>query len=215
MRTSLQALHALLVGSLVLGCGKGGSNGASPPRETAAANGPARCVPVDNVQLSNVPLEPQETSAWCWAASAQMVLASLTPPVIADQCNLANEQFGQNSCCPPTAAASECLSGGWPQYEPYGYTPAITRDQALDWDEVKTQLGCRGEPFAFSWHWVRGGGHMMVATGYKTDGADRFVCANDPLPVGKGEAYCDTYEEYVSGTNHTHWDDYYKLEKNK
>jgi hypothetical protein len=54
----------------------------------------------------------------------------------------------------------------------------------------------------------------MVAIGYKTvDGVNYFE-VNDPWPpnVGtSGGAAIKTYSNFVSGGNHTHWDDFYDV----
>jgi hypothetical protein len=172
----------------------------------SSAAGVDSCTPPDNWS-DTVTLYPQLTTDWCWAASGQMILDFFKKHV--SQCRQANEQFGLNNCC-SNNTPGDCIKGGWPHFETYGLKPTLTCNQALSWDEVKTQIYCKQQPFAFSWRWPTGGGHMMVAIGYKTDGANRLVCVNNPLPEGTGDYYCHSYEEYVSTTNHhTHWNDYY------
>src|SRR5262249_53369087 len=45
----------------------------------------------------NVPYRKQEQTNWCWAGCAQMVFAYRGKNVA--QCALANQLFGQSSCC--------------------------------------------------------------------------------------------------------------------
>ena len=210
MRASLRIVCAVLSWALMVGSGSRGGI------ETSAATllGPA-CEPPDSMQL-DIPLTPQETGAWCWAAAAQMVLASPSLSVFVSQCDVATKRFGPGSgCCNAAGIPDTCVRGAWPPFGEYGYTPTVTKDAPLSWDEIKMQIGCRKQAFAFTWHMDNGGDHMMVATGYKTDAANHLVCVNNPLPLGTGQAYCLPYDEYVSGPNYSHGNDYYNLVKNK
>src|SRR5689334_20630638 len=71
--------------------------------------------------LLNVPLIPQSTCCWCWAASGDMVMTYTGHPM--PQCKQAAYQFGQteSSCCasPPAGA---CVSGGIVEIGHYGFT---------------------------------------------------------------------------------------------
>jgi hypothetical protein len=159
-----------------------------------------------------VPLLAQQTSLWCWAASGQMVMNYLGGSV--DQGDEANKEFSRGDCSnAPTPGA--CVQGGWPEPDKYGFTFDRTSDSALTWDQVKRQVCCGKKPFAFSWHWTGGGGHMMVAIGYSTQGTDTYVKVNDPWPPNVGDRYKQTYSDYVSGSDHTHWDDFYNVTKKK
>ena len=157
----------------------------------------------------NVTLRPQETSLWCWAASGEMVMEFLGKSV--SQCDEANKRFGYTNCCnSPTPSA--CVNGGWPEFDKYGFTFKTTSNAALNWSEVKNQIYCKSKPFAFTWHWPGGGGHMMVAFGYVTIGTAKYVAVNDPGPPNIGDQYMITYDYYVSSTgDHTHWNDYYDV----
>jgi len=163
--------------------------------------------------LVTVPVTGQHTSMWCWAASGQMTMnyhgASVT------QCDEANKRFGRTDCCnTPTPAA--CVVGGWPEYPKYGFSSVHTSNAALSWNQIREEIYCRKRPFAFTWHWPSGGGHMMVISGYVSVLGMQFVRVNNPSPwdpVGGGAQYFTTYSDYVSGPGHTHWDDYYKIKK--
>lgn len=231
MRTARCILTGMVAGTLALACsqppantvsgGPSGENGGETPPHTVAQPPPqspppsADCSSSSDTQLG-VDLQPQANGAWCWAASGQMVLASLNPSVSVAQCDQANQYFQRSDCCGDSTHATPegCNREGWPVFEPYGYVPAVKKNSELSWQEIKTQIACRRQPFAFSWQWDDGSGHMMVATGFQTTPEGiRMVCWNDPLPMGTGEAYCDTYEEYVSGDDHTHWNDYYNFRR--
>ena len=157
-----------------------------------------------------VALRPQETSMWCWAASGEMIMEFLGTPVT--QCDEANKRFGVTNCC-NSPTPNSCVQGGWPEFNKYGFTFVRTSDTALSWTALKKQIYCKKKPFAFSWHWNGGGGHMMVVTGYVTVNGVNYVAINDPWAPGVGAQYLKTYDEYVSGSGYTHWDDFYDITK--
>jgi hypothetical protein len=158
-----------------------------------------------------VPITGQQQSNWCWAASGQMTMNYIHPASNVVQCQEANQQFGQTTCC-QNGGSSACNNGGWPQYQNYGFSADVTNNAPLSWADIRSQIGCSGKPFAFSWHWPGGGGHMMVVSGYTTVEGTNYVQVNDPLPVGAGSQYMDTYDFYNTAPGqHTHWNDYYNI----
>ncbi|HEX5758338.1 MAG TPA: papain-like cysteine protease family protein [Thermoanaerobaculia bacterium] len=163
---------------------------------------------------------PQETGMWCWAGSGQMVMHYLGNNV--DQCTQANNRFGRTDCpcaqCGPNPVANPpCVEGGWPQFEKYGFTSVHTTDAPLSWSTLRRELSqnsrCGKRPFAYTWHWNGGGGHMMAATGYVTLGGENYVSILDPWAPCVGDARILTYAAYVGGSGYTHWDDYYRVRK--
>jgi hypothetical protein len=167
-----------------------------------------------------VPLHPQETGKWCWAASAQMVMDYLGHNV--SQCVQANNRFGRNDCCdidlcPTPETNHPCVSGGWPEFDKYGFSFKTTSDAPLSWEDLRKQISdqpnCKKRPFCFTWHWPGGSGHMMVAKGYFTLDGTNYVAVLNPGPVCVGSEYIITYEYYVASPgHHTHWNDYYDVE---
>ncbi len=155
-----------------------------------------------------VTLRSQQTSMWCWAASGQMIMEFLGHGV--NQCDQANNRFARTDCCNnPTPGG--CVQGGWPEFDKYNFTFKTTSDTALSWDEVRRQIFCRRTPFAFSWHWTGGGGHMMDVIGYVTIDGVNYVTINDPWPPNVGDQRTITYNAYISGSGYTHWNDYYDI----
>lgn len=170
------------------------------------------CNPPANIGSQPVPLNGQQTSMWCWAASGQMTMNFLHPASAVQQCDEANKRFGHTDCCnSPTPNA--CVNGGWPEYGKYNFSSATTADAPLSWDAIKSQIYCAKKPIAFSWHWNSGGGHMMVVTGYATVGGVQYVAVNNPWPPTGGVQEIYTYDKYVGGAgqDHTHWNDYYNI----
>ena len=163
---------------------------------------------------------------WCWAASGQMVMHYLGNNV--SQCVQANNRFNRTDCCnidlcpPPTETTCPtpgyhpCACGGWPEFGKFGFNFKTTSSAALTWDQIRDQISrgqyCEGTPFCFTWKWNGGGGHMMVAMGYKTAGGVNFVEVMDPWSPCVGDHKFITYNAYVSGATYTHWDDYYDVE---
>jgi len=160
-----------------------------------------------------VTLHPQETGVWCWAASGQMVMDYLGHNVA--QCEEANKRFGRTDCC-TTPRPGACVNTGWPEFDKFGFTFDRTSDAALTWSALRSQVSnepnCSKKPFAFSWHWPGGGGHMMVVKGYLTLSGVNYVVVLDPLPVNVGTETIMTYDYFVtSAGHHTHWDDFYNV----
>ncbi len=168
------------------------------------------CTPNAMIGSQPVALRAQETGMWCWAASAQMCMQFLGKNV--DQCVQANNEFGRTDCCNSTVP-SACINGGWPEFAKYNFSFNRTSDKALSWDDLKKQIYCFKKPVAFSWHWTGGGGHMMVVTGYAVINNEKYLFINDPWAPNEGAQYSITYTNYVSGSDHTHWDDFYNITK--
>jgi len=105
------------------------------------------------------------------------------------------------------------LDGSAPNASTGRITFSTTSGVPLSWSQVQDQLGNKKKPFAFSWHWNGGGGHMMAAIGYKTLNGTNYVEVNNPWPPNQGDVYFHTYDDYVSGSDHTHWNDYYNVVK--
>jgi hypothetical protein len=171
-----------------------------------------------------VPLYAQQTNMWCWAASGEMIMSFLGNDVA--QCTQANNRFGVTDCCPVppcinSGSHPSCVQGGWPQYNLYGFTFSSTSwGTALTWSQLKAQIDSN-KPVGFSWGWTGGGGHYMVAKGYSVVSGVDMVAINDPWPpasactkTGGGVTKLITYSEYVSGADHTHWQDDYNITKN-
>jgi Papain-like cysteine protease AvrRpt2 len=154
-----------------------------------------------------VKLRPQQTRMWCWAASAEMVMATLGKDVA--QCLQANKRFGHTDCC-NSPTPGPCVQGGWPEFPKYGFSSMVTNNTALTWSQIVDQIK-KKKPVAFSWHWTGGGGHMMVLWGYSQSGGKNYVSINNPWPPNVGEVQVLTYEAYVSGPGYTHWNDYYNV----
>lgn len=157
-----------------------------------------------------VTLFPQLTDMWCWAASAEMVMDYAGTSV--SQCAQANAEFGMSNCCEgPTP--STCVQGGYPDFAYWGFSSQTTPyGTALTWAELSEQFTL-GQPVAYAWSWVGGGGHVMVATGVWVDPEEgSLVDINNPWPPNQGDQTTLTYALYVSDPgSYTHQMDWYNI----
>ena len=172
----------------------------------------AACCTVGIITVLPVTLDGQQTGMWCWAASGQMTMNYIRPASNVQQCDEANKRFGRTDCC-GSPVPSACVNGGWPEYDKYSFKSDVTSNAPLSWNDLTNQIFCSKKPFAFSWHWNGGGGHIMVATGYRTISGANYVWVNNPWPPTTGVTEMDTYDTYVGGAgqDHTHWNDYYNI----
>jgi len=224
MKTFEQVARMAAV-TAVLGCSGGnGCNPSPPPQQSATAD--ARLAFADagerhtesnhvttGVDLP-VDLIPQQTSQWCWAASAEMTMAYLGKDV--SECAQANAATERDDCCneqcPDPDESSDCVVAAWPDFEHWGFQPPQrTNATALSWEDLTAELSA-GRPFTFTWQWIGGSGHMMVAHGWQiVDGVSK-VQVDDPWPPCEGNPVVMDYDEYVARDNdHTHWDDFYGI----
>ena len=204
MRVIIIALSLLVF--LILGA-------CSNNKTTTTNSGPgAQCTP-PVTRVLNTPLKAQETDQWCWAASGQMIMAFHNRDV--SQCLQANNRFERTDCC-VAQKPEACIQGGWPEFDKYNFDFDRLSRNNLNWDQLREQIGCKSFPVAFSWLWIPdGGGHMMVVKGYTTtpEGLKRIYVNNPwpPRPDGNGEEQIMTYDEYIAGSDHKHWDDFYNI----
>ena len=202
----------ILVSAVAICLLLGSCSGNKTVNTNTSGPGAPQCTP-PVTKVLNTPLKAQETDQWCWAASGQMIMAFHNHDV--SQCLQANNYFHRPDCCLDDKPA-QCIQGGWPEFDKYNFDFDRLSDANLDWDKLRDQIGCKSAPVAFSWHWIpQGGGHMMVVRGYTTapDGSRTLYINNPwpPRPDGAGEQRMISYQDYVAGSNHTHWDDFYNI----
>ena len=169
-----------------------------PARAAAPPHSPSKAT--ISVKLLSVPLFPQETNSWCWAASGQMVMQYFGFPE--PQCEQATFQFGQpsntNCCNKPTPGI--CISGGIVEIGHYGFTyQQLGSASALTPEQIKNQIATRQTPWILNPN-SSGFGHVTVGIGYITlNNAFWLVAVNDPWPPSTGDFYYETYTSYKCG----------------
>ncbi|MDQ1353787.1 MAG: hypothetical protein QG657_4094 [Acidobacteriota bacterium] len=149
-----------------------------------------------------VPLYAQQTTKWCWAASAEMIMVYLGATVDVTQCTQANKRLARTDCCNNFL---NCVQGGLPEFNKYGFNSAWAT--TLTFDQLKTEFQ-NGRPVGFI-HQQNSDGyqHYMVVRGYSESGG-QFVCVNDPWPsntnkTAGGAQRIITYAEWVGGAGYT------------
>jgi hypothetical protein len=178
--------------------------GANPQAGASFAALASGC-PDDGTVLRNTPSMGQEQTFWCWAATDAMIEASFNMQV--RQCEAANHWCSQQQiaacqnvdCC---QTPEKCNVPGWPPLENLEYTRL---PGPLSRAVIVQQIGCRKRPIAFSWHEVGGGGHIMVAVGFRTKKTGDFLIVNEP--ANGGDRVIMPYATYDKGT-FMHWDDF-------
>jgi hypothetical protein len=110
-------------------------------------------------------MEKQQQDNWCWAATTASIANFYHPGSGWSQCLLANQEFGQTTCC-ANGGTPQCNKGGYPD-------SALRRTGHLDrmasgaasYSEIAQQVGAR-RPLGVVIYWDGGGGHFVVAAGY-------------------------------------------------
>ena len=152
-----------------------------------------------------VPLELQQTSSWCWAATIRAVINYTKPSAdpIEEQCMMANRKIGKEPdsgyCCkvrmtkdliiPPT----DCYVGGWPieVLSVYDFD-TLPVPIALNWQALTSEI-CLNRPFLYVI--VRGGGtHVLIVLGYR-------YTESQP---GQADEQLDPQKEWVEIYDPTH-----------
>jgi hypothetical protein len=197
-------LFVLFASTFASGCGKKLEPPGGQPSSTAVVL-PASA----NLDPARIQLMPQSQSNWCWAASAQMVLQYFGEQV--EQCKLANEERISLTadCCPLNPS---CDKSRWPDLLFKNRTIPYQRTAwkaALPLQTLQFQIAIKKSPVIFTWIWIKGDAHMMVATGYRPVGGDTWIDVLNPLPENVGNHEIISYDEYVSGDDHFHSVDYY------
>jgi hypothetical protein len=163
--------------------------------------------------IVNVPLIPQQTNVWCWAASGEMVMQYFGTSV--PQCEQATYQFGggkikANCCKHPTP--KQCISGGQVEISHYGFTyQQLGGPAQLLHKQIEDQSANRHEPWLINPYCLNSKkcgnwGHVTVGVGYwATFGDSRewsplfFIFINDPWPPNVGSFYMENYPTYRDG----------------
>lgn len=144
-------------------------------RTQPAGNPRSNCDP-NGKRLSSIIPRKQETSAWCWVASAQMVMETLG---IKEQQYFIVDAVRQNilmdtsvrSCCCESKNTASCNRGGWPEWalSLFGFSYSkILDDRDFDWDGLTTEI-CQDRPIIYAETWQSGGGHSYVLRSYRVD----------------------------------------------
>lgn len=158
----------------------------------------------------NVLLTPQQELAWCWVATAQMIMHyhNLIDGEMASQCELisnpneAGAGYSTINCC-----QNDCSTLGGHAYHllsSNGFNGIQGVSDLLPWSVSGSAPSIKAEidadrPLIVCWQWLGGSGgydccdHEMVAYGYRSSGGSKYVYVHDPMPVGTGDSWMHTY----------------------
>jgi len=182
-------------------CGSDGCGGTCGTCESSETCTAGACEANSPPPSLNVPLDPQLQTQWCWAASAEMIMAYLGTNI--QQCAQANYRFNRTDCCTSAASAeggTECNQSGWPDWSYWGFSFEETAvGSALSFAELQAEFAAN-RPVGFAWSWTGGGGHYMVATGTEVDANSvEYVNVSDPWLPNVGDEVTLTYDDWVAG----------------
>jgi len=142
-------------------------------------------------------VESQEQTQWCWAAIAASVSKYYDSTGNWKQCELANHELGQQTCC-DDGATPQCN-------RPWRLDYALhTAGNLENWSEGATSVvGIRAEvdaerPLGIRIGWQGGGGHFIVVAGYGA-GADPLLAIEDPW-LGQRDVNYSTLLTTYDGT---------------
>lgn len=189
----------------------------------------ANCTPPPpSFTLPGIKVVPQQSSLWCWAATAQLTKEFVVKGASYPQCKqvsqIVNAITGSVDCC-KTPTPDECLKSGWPQYRaPFTATCLMNSSfggsfqqgcigspsPILTWGDIRKELSCNNRPIAFAWrNNDKLSGHVMAIIGYY-DNTKQLLIHDS---ADGGSISLISYAQYVGGTQYpnTHWRDYYEI----
>jgi hypothetical protein len=157
--------------------------------------------------------EKQQTAAWCWAASARMVMeyrnkSEQPPKPTALQCDIVRNVFGLwtegTNCCEREVtrdfinAPLTCVQGGWPDWvlDKYHFNHEWVDGALDDWKALKGEI-CTTGPFISVVEWSGGGKHAFIVAGYKdsdSESSEKLVTLYDPTTDDFEDV---TFEEFL------------------
>ncbi|MDY7093686.1 MAG: papain-like cysteine protease family protein [Acidobacteriota bacterium] len=135
---------------------------------------------LDEMHIVPIIYHDQLMDGWCWAATLEMVVDSLTLEDVA-QCTFANLEFQRDDCCPTNP---ECDQGVALQEFPgilmnWGIN-ADYEQRPLNFDELKGEIAA-GRPVIYSILFVDGTTHTGIVSGtFEPDDGEQLVYFLDP-----------------------------------
>lgn len=147
---------------------------------------------------------PQGTDAWCWAASAEMVMRAHGTDV--DQCSIVNRVQNRDGCCGANGIfPAQCWTNGWPDqaFEKFDYSWNYTVGP-LDKDKVIGQL-CNTGPFIYVLLYRQRGGHSIVVKDYQEKNGELILWIHDhrwlpgKTPRVATSVYPISYDDFRAG----------------
>jgi papain like cysteine protease AvrRpt2 len=178
---------------------------------------------------NETPAIAQEWGVWCWAASAQAIMAF--HEVNVEQCGIVNKARAGNvmdennkpHCCNPTRVFdAQCQQNGYPSqaFEVFGIDYRVY-EQAFTQRQIAGEL-CKNGPFSYLIDFEQGGGHTFVVKDYRMDNEEMLLLVDQHdyytdetgkrIPAGfKERPYDDYANAMYEGMPNTFADNYFKF----
>jgi hypothetical protein len=149
--------------------------------------------------------ERQATTAWCWAATATIVMHYLGEPH--DQCFVVDavrqnqlEIYHPSSCCIADAGTTYgCGDVLWYSYaalDEFSFSYNVLGDSTFSWSTLQEQI-CQDKAVIYGEDYTEGGGHEYVLYGFidDQDNEEKTVILYDPSdnPADYREEPYDTW----------------------
>lgn len=156
-----------------------------------------------NVQTIGVCYIPQEQERWCWAACAEMVCHYYDIRDVR-QCDFANWIFKQTHCCQEPSSAEcnrECFVHDVSRLYLQWHIRSTFIGEAVPFSVLQAEIDA-GRPVEIGFLWEgRRAGHVVLISGWHTEGTEEFVHVNDP---NDGVQFL-TYDELQTAYGRGEW----------
>jgi hypothetical protein len=125
-------------------------------------------------------IQPQQQTQWCWSAVSTSVDHFYNGVSTVTQCQLANDQLGQNTCCNDGSTAA--CNKPWYLDKTLKWVSRLKSFTAGSMSFADSQAEVDGgAPLCLRIGWSGGGGHFVVIYGYIAVGAFQYVIVGDPF----------------------------------
>ena len=151
------------------------------------------------------PLEKQQTSTWCWAATAKIAMnykgnteqqCFIVDTVRQNQLNIKSPP----TCCiaqPQTVINCMVTSESWRALDEFGFHYDVADESTFGWPELRTQI-CGDGPVIYGEDYWVGGGHEYILRGFRlaADGI-RWVVLYDPTDDPTSDPREESYDDWL------------------
>jgi hypothetical protein len=151
----------------------------------------------------NMAMQPQQQTNWCWSAVSVSVKLFFSPGYAITQCDQANSQLGQTTCC-ANGSSSACnipwyldraLSG-------LGNLAGVFVG-TTSFSAVQTQINST-RPVGCRIGWAGGGGHFVAIDGCDPASPNQLLTIKDPIYGTSILAYMIFSTAYQGSGSWTH-----------
>lgn len=151
----------------------------------------------------NFTMEMQPQTNWCWAATSRSVAAYYDPATPWTQCEIANQEKGQTTCCVNGSSAAcnsaNVLDSPLTRVGHLDHVDGRSGTFAEMWGQMRL-----GRPVAVRTAWSGGGAHFLCIIGCLAGG---FYAVDDPI-FGKSDVAESTFGSAYQGSGswtHTYY----------